>query len=242
MGDYNNALLEIRRLEFLHKNIPFVMYSNKLLCYRALGKYEDGIYDYELLNDYALKSDGRVNMQAALLYYETQNYHQTIKKLSEKVYVTDTAIIYNRYILKAIANLQLGQYEDARNDFYSASKFNSENYSKNISLLEELSSQKYKNPTIAKVLSIIPGLGYLYSGHKSSAITALLVNGILVYATYTSIKSENFGVAALCGVFTLSFYIGNINGASRSAERYNYMSKNDIINQIETVNHYNLIN
>ena len=242
IGDYKGALLEIRRVEFLKGNITPAMYSNKLLCYRALNNHEDGIFDYESLNDSVIKFDSRVNAQIALLYYETQNYQNAINKLSDEVYNTDTITIYNRYILRALAYSQLRQYDKASIDFYCASKLNSDNYNKNILLLEELSSQKLKNPNLAKVLSIIPGLGYLYSGHKGSAVTALLVNGILGYATYTSIKSQNYGVATLCGVFTLSFYLGNINGASRSAERYNIMIQNNIINQIETINHYNLIN
>ena len=57
-----------------------------------------------------------------------------------------------------------------------------------------------------------------------------------MYATYTSIKSDNYGVAGIMSFFSLSFYIGNINGAARSAKRYNEKTKNDIISEIERIN------
>ena len=47
-------------------------------------------------------------------------------------------------------------------------------------------------------------------------MTAFAVNALLAYATYTSIKAENYGIVALTSFFSLSFYIGNINGAGKA--------------------------
>ena len=112
----------------------------------------------------------------------------------------------------------------------------------NLRLLKCIKEQKKKNPSIAKVLSIIPGAGYLYTNHKGSALTAFVINSLLGYATYTSVKSRNYGVAGICGFLGLSFYIGNINGAGRSATRYNEAKKRNIFTQLESINHINLIN
>ena len=87
---------------------------------------------------------------------------------------------------------------------------------------------------MAGTLAIIPGLGYLYSGHKSSAITSVIVNGLLCYALYSNIKVENYGMAALVGVFSFSFYIGNISGSIKSSKRYNEARTRKIINQIKS--------
>ena len=237
-GDYSSALLEIRRIEFMGNVSAPQLYAKKLLCMRALGMYEEGIFDYETLTDKTLQSDSRVTMQAAMTYYETTNYEQTVRLLDNDC-TGDSAATYNRHIVQAIAYAQLGQYTEAEMAF---SRAHTPNYDKNLMLLEQLRGQKQKNPTLARYLSIIPGLGYLYSGHKGSALTALLVNGALGYATYTSIKSQNYGVAGLCGLFTMTFYLGNINGAARSAERYNTAQKRNIITQLESINHINLIN
>ncbi len=237
-GDYSSSLLEIRRVEFMGNVSSPQLYAKKLLCMRALGMHEEGIFDYETLTDKLLQSDSRVTMQAAMAYYETTNYKQTVRLLDSEC-TEDSATIYNRYIVQAISYAQLGQYTEAEMAF---SRANTLTHNKNLMLLEQLKGQKQKNPTLARCLSIIPGLGYLYSGHKGSALTALLVNGALGYATYTSIKSQNYGVAGLCGLFTMSFYLGNISGAARSAERYNVAQKRNIISQLESINHINLIN
>jgi len=44
---------------------------------------------------------------------------------------------------------------------------------------------------------------------------------------------ENYGMAILTGVFNLSFYIGNIYGATKSAKRYNENQKKTILNKLE---------
>jgi hypothetical protein len=85
-------------------------------------------------------------------------------------------------------------------------------------------------------LSIIPGLGYLYTGHKGSALTSLIVNGLLGYATYTCLDKKNYGIGIICGFLNVSFYIGNLNGAARSAHRYNKNKKNKYIKNLEKHN------
>lgn len=69
--------------------------------------------------------------------------------------------------------------------------------------------------------SILPGAGYLYVGQKQSAVTALLLNGLFIYATYAFFH-KGFTAA---GIITLSFeagwYFGGIYGAGESAKLYN---------------------
>lgn len=241
-GDYNSALLEIRRIEFMNNVCVPQLYTKKLLCMRALGMHEEAIFDYETLKDSLAQRNNGICMQAALAYYETDNYKETINKLSLLDAEGDSTAYYNKYILQGITQSHMGEYANAIQSFEQAAQYNAFTYERNIELLHQLSGQRLKSPTTAKFLSIIPGLGYLYSGHKGSAFTALLVNGALGYATYTSIKSQNYGVAALCGLFTMSFYLGNINGSGRSATRYNESMKRNIITQLESINHIYLIN
>lgn len=136
----------------------------------------------------------------------------------------------------------MGCYEKAIDEFKAVSSFSLYNNQESIDLINELWMQKNKSKFLAEALSIIPGLGYLYAGHPKSALTSLLVNCALGYATYSSIKSENYGVAALCGFFTLSFYLGNITGAGSCAERYNLNQQKEIIAKLENINHFYLIN
>jgi len=91
----------------------------------------------------------------------------------------------------------------------------------NFQLIQEAVSLKRKKPWLASALSLIPGLGYVYTRRPKSALTAFVMNSLLGYAVFTSIRQRNYGTAALLGVFNLSFYIGNISGSNRSASQYN---------------------
>ena len=114
---------------------------------------------------------------------------------------------------------------------------NKDLYARNLSVLENIKEQKKKRPSLARILSIIPGGGYLYTNHKGSALTAFVINSLLGYATYTSVKTKNYGIAGVFGFLGLSFYIGNINGAGRSAIRYNERQYNEYIRKLESNNH-----
>ena len=239
--EYQSALIEIERCLFFKTNSSdSTLYANKLLCYRGLGDFENGIFAYETEYPKHVKNVDAVNIQAALLYYLTSNNQQALDILDRIVKKNSMSEVYKKaYVLKGIIDLKEGQYQKADSMFHKASclimnKGISEN---NLSLLKCIKEQKKKSPSIAKVLSIIPGAGYLYTNHKGSALTALVINSLLGYATYTSVKSKNYGVAGICGFLGLSFYVGNINGAGRSAVRFNERQFNTYVRKLENNNH-----
>lgn len=83
-------------------------------------------------------------------------------------------------------------------------------------------NEKKKSPTAAQLLNtFIPGAGYFYLDHKQTGITALLVNGLFIAASYHFFHRGQ--VAA--GIITLSFeagwYFGGIIGAGQEAKLYN---------------------
>ena len=239
--EYQNALLEIERYMFFKTNsFDPTLYANKLLCYRGLGDFENGIFAYETEYPKHVKNVDAVNIQAALLYYLTSNNQQALDILDRIVKKNSMSEVYKKaYVLKGIIDLKEGQYQKADSMFHKASCLimNKDINENNLSLLKCIKEQKKKNPSIAKVLSIIPGAGYLYTNHKGSALTALVINSLLGYATYTSVKSRNYGVAGICGFLGLSFYIGNINGAGRSAVRFNERQFNTYVRKLENNNH-----
>lgn len=239
--EYQNALIEIERSLFFNKyNSDSMLYANKLLCYRGLGDFEKGIFEYEVEYPKSIKNVDVVNVQAALLYYLTSNNQSALNVLDKIVKKGVTTDIQQKaYVLKAIVNLKEGEVQTAESMFREASSFNmgKDIYEKNLKILMNIKGQKKKSPSLARVLSIVPGGGYLYTNHKGSALTAFIINTLLGYATYTSVKSKNYGVAGVCGFLGLSFYVGNINGAGRSATRYNERQYNAYIRKLESNNH-----
>ena len=235
---YEPALAEIERLQF-YGNQEISLYHQKLLCYRGLNRYEDGIFEYE--NNYALslKSDAKIALQAAILYDNVENAPLAEQALNHIKEWNDTTSYYRSIVYKAYLQTKQKKYQKAKQTFLHADDYKSEidiHASENLQLLKQIQESKYKSPTLARILSIIPGGGDLYTKHTGSAITSLVMNSLLAYATYTSIKSENYGVAGLCGFLSLSFYFGNINGAGRSAIRYNEKIHRDYTTRIYNAN------
>ena len=239
--EYQSAMIEIERKLFFDKQcLDPIFYVNKLLCYRGLGDYEKGIFEYEVEFPKFTKNVDAVNMQVALLYYLTSNNQNALSVLDRILTKGVTTESQKKaHILKAIIYLNERNIQEGESMFREVSSWgvNKELYESNLNILRNIKEQKKKSPSLARILSIIPGGGYLYTNHKGSALTAFVINSLLGYATYTSVKSKNYGVAGVCGFLGLSFYIGNINGAGRSAVRYNERRYNECIRKLESNNH-----
>lgn len=239
--EYQSAMIEIERKLFFDKQcLNPTFYVNKLVCYRGLGDYEKGIFEYEVEFPKFIKNVDAVNMQVALLYYLTSNNQSSLNVLDRVLTKGVTTESQKKaHILKAIIYLNEGNIQAGESMFREVSSWgvNKELYESNLNILRNIKEQKKKSPSLARILSIIPGGGYLYTNHKGSALTAFVINSLLGYATYTSVKSKNYGVAGVCGFLGLSFYIGNINGAGRSAVRYNERRYNECIRKLESNNH-----
>ncbi len=232
---YYLALLEIERLLFFgHQDSQ--LYKQKLLCHRGLQNYEEGIFEYETQFPDSIKQNSEVQLQAALLYYCAQNIDGALQIIENvRKHVAQPSDVQRANSLHGIISIQKEAYDTALTDFRNNEGTPSFN-PQNSAIIHQLMKQKKKKPALARILSILPGAGYLYTGHKGSALTSFIVNSLLGYATYTSIKKGNYGMAGVCGFLSISFYMGNINGAGRSAVRYNRKKKNEQIKKLERIN------
>jgi hypothetical protein len=88
-------------------------------------------------------------------------------------------------------------------------------------IAEEARDGPWKRPGLAAALGIVPGLGYLYTGHTQTAIASLIVNGVFVGATWQAFREDQDVLGGFLAVFSLSWYAGNIYGAAHSADRAN---------------------
>jgi hypothetical protein len=86
-----------------------------------------------------------------------------------------------------------------------------------------------KNPYVAGFLGIIPGLGYLYSGYKQTAVASFIVNGLLMWGTIKAFKQGNEGLGIMLAFITGGFYSGNIYGSIVTAKRANEEAKKALL-------------
>lgn len=239
---YTEALLEINRLQFFEERKDVELLVNKIICLRGLDMGEKAVFEYETKLSEEAKQTPILALQASLTYYDLNNYRNSFETLNRIDSVGTTKdILSKKYKLQALASAHMREWDQAEKLFSKADEQNPNEklLVRNIELTESAINFKPKSSTKAALLSVIPGLGYVYTGHKQTALTALIINGLLGYATYTSIKKDNYGVAALTGVFTASFYIGNILGAGKSAQRYNDRKTKQILKSLENNNMFN---
>lgn len=232
---YQEALLEIMRIEFQLRTFNIDLFINKVICLKAMGEYEKALFEFDNKCPKAYKSNPELAFQIALVQFKLQNYDQAL--LSNSVALESCIDTFCRpkiILLNGLLYASKYDWQNSMQSYKSLSLFDSYEQlsAANFMLSEKAILLKNKSPSLAGALSIMPGLGYAYTGHKQTAISALLVNGLLAYATYTNLKNENYGMAILTGVFNLSFYIGNIYGASKSANRFNEQQKKAIINKL----------
>ena len=235
---YEMALLEINRNAYFHSLENKQVYQDKLLCYEALEREEDGVLDYETSFPDSIRSILPVAIKAAKLYYNLDNYDQALAILSTTK-GTNPDDIYRKMIFQSVLQVKKADYDSAISILNQAQRKFPENslvLTKNLQLVNEIKATPLKNPVLARMLSIIPGGGYAYSKQYQTAITSFLVNGLLAYATYNCIKKENYGLACLTGVFSFTFYFGNILGGGKSVHRYNRRVLNEQINKLVEIN------
>jgi len=231
---YTEALLEIRRLEYFEPNeIDLELFTNKLIAFKGLRQFDKGVYEYEFSKNELFKINSQVLFQVAVMYLELHNLEGALKYTNLGISKSNNQNdLTDFFKIQGIINSEKDDWDAAEHSFEQVRKFDEYTYNNLTKILSTRREFKNKNEKIAGILSIIPGGGYLYTGHKTTGITSFLVNGLLGYATYTNLKTENYGTAIFTGLFNLSFYIGNLQGSIKAAHRYNSMQKDNLIDKI----------
>lgn len=222
------ALYELLKLEFAQGKLTEEMFINRIICYEALGEYEKAIFNRHV--DYSMFTSDVLLYRMARIYYSIGNsiYLAEIENnvLSEELYKQRIVAIQLASELKsnglkaAVNSAKL--MKSSGIDYGMLNKF-----------IEEGEKVNYKSRSLAGILSIVPGLGYMYAGHKRTGLTSLLINGVLAYTAVESFKNNNIGVGVLSSLFSASFYIGNLSGSKKSADRYNEKIDRDLVISLE---------
>lgn len=241
-ANYYGALAEIDRLQFFYPQSfvdSDIIAVDKMKCYEGLGDYSRGILYYNSLPAKMRDSYKTIYTYAHLLDL-SGNSSLAIDAFERSSVLMPPGENVTPYGELAVLYLRQCRYQESLHcvEKKYASDGVLATYEKSKEVVNMASAQKMKNPGWALALSVIPGCGYFYAGSPSSAITALILNGVLSYATYTSFRSENYGVGFILGALNLSFYIGNMVGSKQSAERYNASLKQSAADELRKLNPY----
>jgi putative component of membrane protein insertase Oxa1/YidC/SpoIIIJ protein YidD len=225
-GYKREALLEINRIEIFDGNLTKELFLNKILVLHSLGDYEKAIYEFEKSRNSNFLEDPEILLQIALSFNKLENFKTALSYVNQGLNNIENSIVINDKFLKfqGVLYAMDNDWDLAKSSFQ---KMNNTSQSQEFLKIIELKDNiNYKNPNTALFLSILPGMGYYYTGNKQTALSSFLVNGLLAYATTSNIKNENVGMALLTGIFNISFYISNMQGAYKSAKKYNLKQEN----------------
>jgi tetratricopeptide (TPR) repeat protein len=87
-----------------------------------------------------------------------------------------------------------------------------------------LACYEHEKKSIAKTQALnafLPGAGYLYLGQRQSAVTAALLNGLFIAASYHFFHRGDIAAGIIFTSFEAGWYFGGIYGGGLEAKYYN---------------------
>jgi tetratricopeptide (TPR) repeat protein len=234
-GDYYRAIGEFKRYLFLS---PHGEYADSAVVQigRSLfsaGRYADVVSWHRR---YFPEKNGPSPIGNTLLgksYYRLEQYNLALDIMLGEARSTDMARAddESKYY-SGLSYIRLDKYVEAKRIFMeidSGSKFylNAARYA---NILDDGYRYPTKSPRLAGILSILPGGGYAYCGYHNTAVSSLLINGLLFWATYSAFDNDNPGAGGFFSMLFVGFYSGNIYGSIRSAHRFNENERMDYQN------------
>lgn len=233
-GDYQRAIVELER--FIHffpddKRIPKARLLIGL-CHLDVGKFEKARDVLEAVSrDYAGTTVGG----KALLFMGESYYRQGFSEEAAR-YFQRVVNEYPAPSLKNPALYRLGWSRLQADDWHHAAQTfklvgrNSPLYpsARDLSALSlEGEDLPYKNPSVAGVLAIVPGMGHVYCNRYKDAIVAFLLNGAFIWAAAESFNKDLPALGGILSFLELGFYGGNIYSAVNAAHKYNRKVRDD---------------
>jgi len=175
----------------------------------------------------------RARILAGDSYLKLGNYRSAMKNYSAvlKLDEIDRHYLDLSHMKLGLCLLHEEDWEDASDEFTKVNANSS--YFEKAQLFSKEALQgrnlKQKSRSLAGVLSVIPGLGYVYTGNYQTGIASFVVNSLLIWGAHNSFRKGNKAAGFVFGFFGLGFYSGNIYGSINSASNYNERKKADFL-------------
>jgi len=235
-GDYLRAVVEFER--FLHffpeeKKVP----RARLLiarCYMKAKDYESARKTiYETLSHYqGTLVGGKALFLMGESYYEQGLYEEAARYFKGALGAYPEPELRNSaaYRLGWI-QMQTGQWPEASETFKTVGTgsplfLNAQDLS-----VKSLGGADlpYKDPTMAGVMSVVPGLGHAYCERYKDGVVAFVLNGLFICATVEAFHKDQEVLGSVLGFLELGFYSGTIYSAVNSAHKHNRKLKADFL-------------
>lgn len=222
-GLFSSAIIPLKRILLTRDNPSLEVFVNYLICLRALDKHELAIYEHDVKFPEEISKKPIILLQMARIAKDLEN------EILELTYFEN--INYDFLIENDLEN-QLFALRFLNNHDFDPQGMKGEKFKVLKDHMSNWDNAKYKKRALGGMLNVVPGAGYLYSGHKGTALSSFVLTSVLAFATFSSFENKNEGLGVLTGIFTASFYISGIIGGAKSVDRLNDFKKNVLKNNL----------
>ncbi len=243
-GDFQEAISEYKRFIFFFKDDPRIkqaMYRIGMAYYN-MKNFRMAAQSFMILSDKFKDDDLIPDDFITLAWFRTSECYfflnakeQAVNHLENMITFTENQKIIDeaRYRIGWIFT-NTGQWDKAAASFSKISKQRQNKYKLKIleEELEKAGKIPSKNPDIAGLLAVIPGLGHLYCERYQDAAISFVLNGALIASAWLSFDNNNPALGGLLSLIEIGFYSGNIYGAVSSAHKYNMNQQAVFIDKI----------
>ena len=218
--DLYRAISTYKRAEIL---VPKIDSSRKLeiqydilLCYFLAKRYDEAISEFDktaLANvdrTFAAYHDLLLILYECYRELDMTEKEERILELMQKTYPETAEKVQ---ISSALRTGDLPKIEEYADGFAQRSYLDD--------LLDNYRQQKKSVATAQKLNALLPGAGYFYIGQNSSAFTALLLNGLFIFAAYEFFHHKHMAAGIITTLFESGWYFGGIYGVGLEAKYYN---------------------
>jgi len=240
--DYETAVVELKR--FVHffpddKRVLEARFTTGLsLSY--LGRFHQSAKVFNQIikegGDASFVEDSYFMQSRAFIGMGNEGYARVVlqnllvlsedKKAGDKIYslLADLDV-------QSSKGVDIGSLEAARKNLLTISDQGADAFrrEKRLKTLDKALASPEKNPTLAGVLAIIPGGGFLYCQRPRDALVSFLLNTGLILGSYTAFDHDNPALGGVIAFIGTGFYSGNIYGSVTAAHRYNQNTKVKIL-------------
>lgn len=191
--------------------------------------------------------------------YQLQNYAKTqkvyqkyYKQLPEKDAYVNNVYLRSLVLLNAPElQLELDEIKPLHRDYYTLTSYilqsdwekahqlfaasNDDWCKKHASIMVLQETLHYKNPALAAAMSaVIPGAGKAYSGYWQDAVFSFLFVSLGAWQAYRGFDKKGVKSAYgwIYGGLSAGFYIGDIFGSYKAANKKNYSINHELHHQV----------
>lgn len=217
--DLYQAITAFKRTIFLlprqEKQRRLELQYEVLLCYYIGKKYPEVIQTFDSSGLHFVGAEFPASHDLLTILFDSYNHLKETEKAEKILQYMQAHYPHDAEKLKLSQGLQEGNISLIE-EFSTL-----EDYSYLKTLLTCYDKEKKSIQKAQTLNALVPGAGYLYIGQKQSAMTAFLLNGLFIGASYYFFHKGNIPAGIIFTGFEAGWYFGGIYGAGEEAKFYN---------------------